>query len=360
MSTRILSLEPVALTSPLPAQEPAPSPAPNEIVLQAAMGYIVSSCLGLFVQLGLPDLMGSQNCEVSGLAQQTGAYDEYLFRILRALEPAGIVRRTGARSFALTAAGASLRRAQANSLAPAVEWLTDPLHFQLYGHLRESVETGATTFDSLYSEPFFSWVSRKENENEADVFNSAMTSISEMCIPAFLEAYDFSPFRKLIDIGGGHGAVLRAILKKHPHLQGAVAEMENVIPQTASALRHDGLADRGEAVACNFFEEVPAGGDAYFMKNIVHDWADEPALRLLRNVRAVMPQHGRLILAECVLDESPNPHPGKLLDIEMIVFVGGKERTMTEFRQLLLQAGFQLKRVIPTRSPLSLLEAAPL
>jgi hypothetical protein len=136
--------------------------------------------------------------------------------------------------------------------------------------------------------------------------------------------------------------------------------MESVIPGTVEAIRADGLEARCQAVACNFFEQVPAGGDAYFMKNIVHDWADEPALRLLRNIRASIPNHGRLILAECVLDDGAAPHPGKLLDIEMIAFVGGKERTEGEFRQLLLQAGFALKRVIPTKSPLCLLEAVPI
>ena len=274
--------------------------------------------------------------------------------------PPDIVRRTERRSFALTAAGLLLRQNSPQSLAAGAEWLTDPFHLALYANLQGSIENGTTTFDRVYGEPFFQWVSRQENSTEADVFNNAMTSISEMCIPAFLEAYDFGSFKKLVDVGGGHGAVLRAILKSYPKLRGVVAEMDAVIPGTRQAITHEGLNSRCEAVACNFFDQVPAGGDGYFMKNIVHDWADAPALKLLGNIRAVIPNHGRLILAECVLDDSPAPHPGKLLDIEMIAFVGGKERTAGEFRQLLLQAGFFLKRVIPTRSPLSLLEAIPM
>lgn len=358
MSTSVFTVELPAT----PANNPVPSTTPSaqEIVLQAAFGYVVSACLGVFVKLGIADLLGDETMDVKQLSQKAGADEEYLFRVLRALEPAGIVRRVSPRVFGLSGAGLLLRKNAPQSLAAGAEWLTDPLHFKLYSELRGSIESGATTFDRVYGEPFFNWVSRQENANEAAVFNDAMTSFSEMCIAALLDAYNFGPIGRLIDVGGGHGAILRSILKAYPRMHGLIAEMEAVIPQTRTAIAQDGLASRCGAVACDFFAEVPAGGDAYFMKHILHDWADEPASRLLRNIRAVMPKHGRLLLAECVLDDSAAPHPGKLLDIEMIAFVGGKERTASEFRQLLLQSGFVLKRVIPTRSPFSLLEALPL
>jgi len=132
-----------------------------------------------------------------------------------------------------------------------------------------------------------------------------------------------------------------------------------LVGRATQAIADDGLAARCEAVACNFFDSVPAGGDGYLMKHIVHDWADEAARRLLGNIRAVIPNHGKLILAEAVIDDSPTPHPGKLLDIEMMAFVGGRERTIGEFRKLLASSGFALLRIIPTGSPLSLLEAVP-
>jgi hypothetical protein len=244
-------------------------------------------------------------------------------------------------------------------MADCIEWIADPLHLKLYSELKGSVEAGATTFDRVYGEPFFSWLSRPENLVEATVFNNAMTGISEMCIPAFLEAYDFSGFRTVVDVGGGHGALLRAILHKNPVQKGIVAEMPAVIPATKRAISEDRLASRCEASECNFFEAVPAGGDCYLMKHIVHDWADGPALRLLRNIRSVIPGGGKLILAEAVLDNSADPHPGKLLDIEMMAFVGGKERTRFEFLSLLHSAGFELEKIIPTKSPLCLLVARP-
>ena len=175
-----------------------------------------------------------------------------------------------------------------------------------------------------------------------------------------IEAYDFGGFARIVDVGGGHGALLRSILREFPGARGVIAEMPSLIGAATAAIAGDRLADRCDAVECNFFDSVPAGGDCYLMKHIVHDWADEPAQRLLGNIRAVIPNHGKLILAEAVIDDSPAPHPGKLLDIEMMTFVGGKERTGDDFRQLLKASGFELQRIVPTRSLLSLLEAVPI
>ena len=341
------------------SQQSSPGANPQEIVFQAGLGYIVSACLNVAVKLGIPDLIGSGVKDVRTLAVEAGANEDYLFRLLRVLEMSQIVSRETPRSFRLTAAGELLRRGSAGSLAAAVEWIADPLHLSLYSELQGSIETGATTFDTVKGQPFFDWVSKPENADEAEVFNNAMTSISEMCIPAFLEVYQFGAFNRIVDVGGGHGALLRAILREHKGLRGTVADMAPLMPAAKAAIALDDLADRCEAVACNFFDSVPAGADLYLMKHIVHDWADNRALQLLRNIRAVIPQGGKLLLAEAVLDGSAAPHPGKLLDIEMIVFVGGKERTAEEFRVLLAQAGFRLERIVPTKSLLALIEAVP-
>jgi len=344
----------------VPAPEPTgTTPDPAQIAFQAGLGYIVSACLNVAIKLQIPDLIGDGAADVQTLALQAGANEDYLYRVLRVLETSQLVIRTDPRTFQLTAAGQLLRRNVPGSLAPALEWISDPLHLTLYSELGHSVKTGETTFDAVYGKPFFDWSSQPENAEEAGVFNNAMTSISQMCIPAFLEAYEFGSFRKIVDVGGGHGAILRAILKEHPDVRGTLAEMPSLLTSANSAIAQDGLADRCQAVACNFFESVPAGADLYFMKHIVHDWADEKALRLLKNIREVIPANGKLLLAEAVLDESPAPHLGKLIDIEMIAFVGGKERTASEFRELLAAAGFTLRRVIHTKSPLSLVEAVP-
>jgi hypothetical protein len=361
MSTTITSasISPLPVAAAVAPQQSTPAPNPAELVFQSALGYIVSACLNVAVKMRIPDLIGEGVYELGALARRAGAQEDALFRVLRVLEMNGLVTRNGHRSYELTPSGQLLRRDSEGSLAAAVEWISDPLHLTLYSGLQSSIETGETTFDAVYGMPFFDWSAREENAEEAGVFNNAMTSVSQLCIPAFLEAYSFGSFERIVDVGGGHGAVLRSILKEHAGVSGTLAEMASLIPAANAAIANDGLSNRCEAVACNFFESVPAGGDLYFMKHIVHDWADEPALQLLRNIRAAIRANGTLLLAEAVLDDSPAPHLGKLLDIEMIAFVGGKERTAAEFRQLLAKAGFALQRVVQTRSPLSLLEAVP-
>ena len=346
--------------APATAAGAATAMSPQELLLQMGLAYIASACLNTAVRLRIPDLIGGDAKDVDKLALESGTNPDYLYRILRALEVSNIVTRTTARTYRLTEAGQLLRRGVPGSMADCIEWIADPLHLKLYSELKGSVEEGKTTFDQVYGEPFFHWLSKPENESEAGVFNYAMTSISEMCIPAFLETYDFGRFRKIVDVGGGHGALLRFILRANPGAQGVVAEMAAVVPATRRAIIRDRLESRCEARECNFFEAVPAGGDCYVMKHIVHDWPDGSALQLLRNIRKVIAPNGKLVLAEAVLNDSADPHPGKLLDIEMMAFVGGKERTRTEFEQLLHSAGFALERIIPTKSPLCLLETRPM
>jgi len=349
-----------SIEAPVIAAGAAPARNPQELLLQTGLAYIASACLNTAVKLRIPDLIGDGSTDVDKLALESATDPDYLYRILRMLEVSQIVARTSARSYKLRDAGQLLRRGVPGSMADCIEWIADPLHLKLYSELKGSVEEGKTTFDQVYGEPFFNWLSKAENKDEAAVFNNAMTSISEMCIPAFLEAYDFGGFNKIVDVGGGHGALLRSILHANPAAQGVVAEMAAVIPATRRAIAEDRLANRCEATECNFFEAVPEGGDCYLMKHIVHDWADGAAIQLLRNIRSVISANGKLVLAEGVLDDSADPHPGKLLDIEMMAFVGGKERTRSEFQQLLHSAGFALERIIPTRSPLCLLEARPI
>jgi hypothetical protein len=348
---------PVPVAAPV---QPAETSSPQEVLLQSGLAYIVSACLNVAVKLRIPDLIGCSPKSVRLLAQNAEVDEDYLFRVLRVLEMNHIVVQTAPRWFELTAAGNLLRRDAKGSMSSCIEWIADPLHLTLYSELQKSVESGTTTFDRVVGEPFFDWISKPQNRSEAAVFNNAMTNISEMCIPAFLEAYDFGSFARIVDVGGGHGALLRSILREYPLTRGVIAEMPSLVGAATEAIAADRLADRCEALGCNFFDSVPSGGDCYLMKHIVHDWADEPAQRLLRNIRAVIPNHGKLILAEAVIDDSPAPHPGKLLDIEMMAFAGGKERTNDDFRRLLAASGFALQRIVPTRSPLSLLEAAPI
>lgn len=337
----------------------SPEAAATQALLQASFGYVVSACLNVAIKLGIPERIGSSSKTIEALAEEVGAEESYLLRLLRVLEANNLVTRVAPRTFALTEAGRFLRRDTPGSMASLVEWLADPLHFAVFGHLKGSVETGTTTFDAIYKMPFFDWLSLPQNSAQAEVFHNAMTGVSASTVPALLEVYPFHVFEKIVDVGGGHGLLLRSILLANAGLKGVVADLPSVISGTKQEIMKDGLADRCEAAPCNFFESVPVGGDCYLMKNIIHDWAEEEALRLLQNIRAVIPPYGKLILVEMVIDDSPTPHPGKLLDIEMMAFVGGRERTEDEYRNLLARAGFNLENVLRTKSPMCLLESSP-
>jgi cyclopropane fatty-acyl-phospholipid synthase-like methyltransferase len=311
------------------------------------------------MKLRIPDLMGERSVDLEELATKSGAVPERLFRVLRVLESVGIVQQDAPKSYRLTSAGAILRSDVPGSMAKMAEWIADPLHFEVHAQFVKSVQAEVTTFDVVKGEPVFQWMAQPENNATAKLFYDTMTEFSNVCIPAMLEAYDFGQFKTIADVGGGHGAMLREMMKKHPHVNGFVADMPSVMQGAESAISDDGLSTRCRALPCDFFKSVPAGADAYFLKFIIHDWNDEQSVCILRNIRQVVPANGKVILAESVLDDTPQTQFGRLLDIEMMAFPGGKERTEAEFAALFEQSGFRLSQVVPTKSPLSLIEAVP-
>lgn len=336
-----------------------PGPPPGALVMDAAFSYATAALLHAAVKLRVPDALGAETLPLEELAQRCGAHAPSLFRALRVLEMKGFVQRDASGAYALTAAGSLLRSDVPGSMAKLVAWSCDPFHLETFAAVGETLVHGGVTFDRKYGEPFFQWIHRPENADECRVFNEAMTSLSAMSGPAIVEAYDFSRFRSVTDVGGGHGALLCTVLGAHPELKGAVADMPSVAEGAKSAIAAAGLGDRCEAHACDFFAAVPQGSDCYLMKHILHDWNDELALKILRNIRAAIPEDGTLLIVDAVLHEGPGQDFAKMLDIEMLVMAGGRERTEGEFRELLAQAGFALTRIVPTRSPASILEAKP-
>jgi SAM-dependent methyltransferase len=220
--------------------------------------------------------------------------------------------------------------------------------------LYESVMTGQPSFDRIHGAPFFKYLDA--HPDDAAVFNAAMTSGSYVGVSAIVSAYDFSKFRQIADIGGGHGALLHAILSANPNLRGVLADLPTVVAGAAS-LRDGAVGNRCEIVGADFFESIPSGADAYVMKHVIHDWNDEDALKILRNCRRAMDPGGTLLLIEWVLKPSNEVDIGKLLDLNMLVNLGGLNRTEPEFQSLLRQAGFSLTRIIPA-GPASIIESA--
>lgn len=196
-----------------------------------------------------------------------------------------------------------------------------------------------------------------QNPDAAEIFNSAMTSISESAVGPMVAAYDFAPYPTIIDVGGGHGRLLSAILSATPSARGVLYDLAEVVEGAPELLRKYGVAERVRIVSGSFFDSVPEGGDAYISKNVIHDWADAEAIAILSKVRAAARPGATLLLAELVLPDHDREFIGNWIDMEMLLAQAARERTADEYGALLAQSGFQLTRVVPTAGPLSLVEA---
>jgi hypothetical protein len=220
-----------------------------------------------------------------------------------------------------------------------------------------SVATGEPAFDHAHGVPFFEYM--KAHAAVASSFNTVMTDQNAAAAQAVVEAYDFSGLGTLVDVGGGHGSLLAAILAAYPPLRGILYDLPHVVAGARATLEAAGIADRCAIIGGDFFERVPAGGDAYLLKHILHNWDDLRCAAILRAGRDAMPESGRLLVVETLIPPGDEPSYGKYLDLEMLVLLPGRERTEAEYEKLLQATGFTLSRVIGTRSELSILEAIP-
>jgi hypothetical protein len=329
---------------------------PAEQVLHIAMGYMASSALYLAIALNVPDQLAGASKDVAELARASGANEDALYRILRLLASLGVFVEKSPRRFALTPSADLLRKDVPGSLRGMAVFLPDPFHFRVYAELMHSVMTGKPAADKALGMPVFEYLAK--NPEYSQVFNDAMTALSAPVAGAAIEAYDFSTIGTLVDVAGGHGEVLMSILKACPNVKGVLADVDHVIEGAKPRIAAAGLSSRLQAVPCDFFKSVPAGGDAYIMKHIIHDWDDERASIILSNIATAMgAKRGRVILLEAVIRADAEVDFGKLLDIEMLAMPGGRERSADEFKALFARSGFEMTKVVPTTSPLSVVEA---
>jgi hypothetical protein len=345
-----------APVAPPPAHALPPEAAAAELVIQIGIGHLLASALQVVVRLGVPDLLAEGARTPADLATQTGTQADPLRRVLRALASVGLFEEDAQGRYGLTVAGRMLRRGVPGSMFDMALWITSPFHFRTYAELMHSVKTGQPAGEKVAGMPVFEYLA-KEPELSA-IFNNAMSGFSEVAIAAALDAYDFGGHQRIVDVAGGHGAVLTAILRKNPGTRGVLFDLEHVLAGAGPRLDASGVADRVEVQHGDFFKAVPAGGDAYVMKHIIHDWDDARATTILKNIATAMgDRKGTVILLENVLPAGNAPDFGKILDLEMLVMPGGRERTADEFKRLFAGAGFELTRIVPTRSPLSVVEA---
>jgi hypothetical protein len=325
----------------------------QQLVFQLASGYILSAALHAAAALRVADHLADGPQRMADLARLTGANEDALYRVLRALAGVGVFVETAPREFSNNTASEQIRSGMPG-LHEMVLWMADPFHLKVYADAMHSVMTGQPAVEKTVGMPVFEYFPTDPALSER--FNNAMTAFSASVVPAALEAYDFSGIGTLVDVAGGHGQVLTSILQAYPGMKGVLSDLEHVLAGATPRIRALGLTDRCRTEVIDFFKAVPAGGDAYVMKHIIHDWDDERAIVILNNIRSAMNPGGRVILLDSVLQPANQPDFGKIIDLEMLLMPGGRERTEEEFRVLFARAGFRLTRIVPTKSPLSVIE----
>jgi hypothetical protein len=322
-------------------------------MLQMIQGFWVSRAIYVACKLGIPDLLKDGPKTSEELAQATGTHAPSLYRLLRALDSVGVVAEVDLRRFTLTPVGATLRTDVPGSLRYfAIEELGEN-HYTAWEQVLHSVTTGGIAFNHVFGKSL--WQHMTEHPPSARIFDEAMTSFSSVVAAEVVAAYDFSPSKKVVDVGGGDGILLTAILKANPQLRGAVADRPDVVPGTHRRFAAEGIAERAEAAGVDFFESVPSA-DTYVLKWIIHDWDDERSVAILKNCRKAMAEGGKVLLVEGVLQPGAATSFSKFLDLNMLVMTGGRERTQAEYGALFDAAGLKLARIVPTHTEMSVIE----
>lgn len=322
-------------------------------LFEIATGFMKAQAIYVAAKLGIADLLKDGPKKVDELANITGVHGNSLYRLLRALASIGIFAEKDDGSFELTPMASALQSDISMSLRPYVLLLGDKSWWNPWGNLLHSVKTGETAFDHIFGMSYSEYL--KTHPDIAKIFNECMTSVSCAHNPAIVGSYDFSSFQKIVDVGGGHGSLLTAILKANPTLTGILFDLPHVI-NSCDKLDSE-LSGRCEVIGGDFFEEVPAGGDAYILKQIIHDWNDDLSIKILRNCHKAMTDGGRVLVIETVIEPGNAPSITKLFDLHVLVTApGAKERVESEFRSLLNAAGFELSKIIPTPSSFCIIE----
>jgi hypothetical protein len=342
--------------SQAPVDAARPSPPPNAQLLQLILGMFTSRALGVAAELGVADLLKDGPLGLEELSARSGAAPDGLYRMLRVLAAAGVFELQAERRVANTQLSALLRSDVQGSLRADALWFSDVSGWMAWGRLDHSVRTGKPAFDEVFGNDCFTWL--ESHPASSRVFQQTMSNLSTASGSALAEAYDFSSIPALVDVGGGHGTLLTLLVEHYPNLATVLLDRPQIIRSAREALRTTRQGAAIELVAGDFFESVPAGADAYLLKHILHDWDDERCVRILSNCRRAMAQGGRVLIVESVLSDRPESAVTKLIDLEMLVMTaGGRERTEQEYAALLEQAGLEFSRLIPTQSPVSVIEA---
>lgn len=327
--------------------EPAGPPPPVQ-ALQMMMGLWVAQIASTTARLRVPDLIAEGVTAPDALARAADADGAALLRLLRAAATAGLVVENANGTFALTPVGECLRSDAPGSVRELLIAETAPGHWLPWGRLYDAVKRGGSVADETLGMPV--WEYYAKNHEEGLSFARGMGNLSTLVSQDVVQLYDPSPFRRIVDVGGSQGALLHGLLARAPQATGVLFDRPDVIADVPPS-------ERVELVAGDFFEEVPQGGDLYLLKSILHDWDDARCETILRNVRRAAGPGAHLLVVETILPPPPQPSPVTFMDMNMLVMLGGRERTAEEYGEMLARCGFTLSRVIPTGGMFGLLEA---
>jgi hypothetical protein len=328
---------------------------PSAPLFQMMTGVLPARAIFLAAQLKLADLLASGPRPVEELAAQTDTHAESLYRVMRALASIGIFSETKGRRFGMTPMAEMLRSDVPGSMWATAMMISEVVDRPAALEFLHSVQTGRPAFEKVYGTPVFGYLTR--HPEKARIFDQAMTGIHGPETAPTIAAYDFSQFATIVDVGGGNGSKLLEILRSCPAVRGVVFDLPHVIERTRAAIQEAHMEDRCRADAGDFFQSVTKGGDAYILRHILHDWDDDRAVKILRHCREAAATGGKILIIESVIPPGNEPHPGKWLDLIMLLAPGGRERTAEQYEHLLGAAGLKLSRIVPTASPVSVVES---
>jgi ubiquinone/menaquinone biosynthesis C-methylase UbiE len=329
---------------------------PPTRMLQIITGLWASQAVGTAARLGVADQLADRPRKASEVANAVDADPQALFRLMRMLASIDVFTMDEQGRFGLTPLGDTLRSGVPGSVKNFAVAETAPGHWLPWGEMYEAIKTGKPRCKPALGMEIWDWYSK--NPEEGEYFNRAMGDLSAAVSDAVITIYDFGKFQKVMDVGGGHGILLGAILKANPKMRGILFDLPHVTATAMESLETQGIAQRCEVATGNFFESVPPGADIHVLKQIIHDWSDKECTTILRNCHQALKPDGKLLLVEMVIPPDNSPSMAQAIDLNMLVLLTGRERTESEYRDLLAEGGFKIERVMPTHLPFSIIEAS--
>ena len=351
------SAQAVELSLPSPNSDPVQGFSPAGQLLSLISGYWITQAIYAAAELGLADLLGRRARAVEDVAQASNTNPDALYRLLRSLASVGIFTESPPRHFALTPMAVLLRDDTPGNLRAFSRFQGDAWHWGCWGDIVACVRNGQPATLARYQSPHcFDYLAK--HPQSAQIFDAAMAGYASQVHAAVLDAYDFGAARLIVDVGGGQGQLLATILAAAPQARGIVFDQTSVVAQAPAVLHEFDVHSRCECRSGDFFAAVPAGGDVYLLSAVLHDWSDADAARILRQIKSAMTTSARVLIIENIIPTGNVAHPGKFIDLEMLLVAAGRERTESEFTALLAVADFALQRVIPTAMSVAIIEAA--